>query len=139
MKGNSSYNTLEDLNSADCTIAVCRGTTGEEIAMQYAPNAELVYVQGYSEQVLMVEQGKADAACHDNSSIDYSVKNSNGALKCSEKLYTSDPICACIRRGDPDFRDWVNMFISWKISDGFQRETYLKWFGSEPGELTSIW
>lgn len=139
LKADSPYNTLEDLNKSECKIAVCRGTTGEEIAMKYAPEAELVYVQGYSEQVLMVQQGKADALCHDNSSIDYSVKTSNGELKACEELYTSDPICACVPRGDQDFLNWVNLFISSNITNGFQRDTYMKWFDAEPGELTTIW
>ncbi len=136
----SPYTDASQLNDPSIKIAIGRGTTGEALAKEYAPNAELVYVDDYTQQVLLVRQGRADAAFEDSSLIDFSVGESDGELKAPPKLYTSDPICVGIPKGDMEFVRWVDMFVSWKISSGWQSEIYKKWWGSEPtARLDSPW
>lgn len=138
-RADSPYETLEDLNSPECKVVVERATTSESLVEEFAPLAERIYVESFSEEVLQVEQGKADAMLHENTAVDYVAKNSNGALKAHDKSYSSDPICIVLPKGDEEWIRWVDMFVSWQITQGFQRETHIKWFGTEPAELTTIW
>lgn len=136
---NSPYKTVEDLNKPGVKVVVGRGTTGEDLAVKYAPKAEIIYVPNFTDQVLQLQQGKADAAFEDSTLVDYAATQSKGALMAQEKRYTSDPICIGFAKGDPDFARWVDMFVSWQITQGFQSQTYEKWWGVKPGDMTAIW
>lgn len=140
VKNGSPYASVEDLNKPGIKIAVARGTTGEELALTYAPAAELVYVANFTDQILLLKQGKVDATFEDSTLIDFTAGQSNGELTAPPKLYTSDPICIGMPKGDMEFVRWVDMFVSWMISSGWQMETYLKWWGTEPtAELVALW
>ena len=140
VKNGSPYASVEDLNKPGIKIAVARGTTGEELALSYAPAAELVYVANFTDQTLLLKQGKVDATFEDSTLIDFTAGQSNGDLTAPPKLYTSDPICIGMPKGDMEFVRWVDMFVSWMISSGWQKETYLKWWGTEPtAELVALW
>lgn len=133
------YKTVEDLNKPEARVVVGRGTTGEELVLKYAPNATIVYVPNFTDQVLQLEQGKADVAFEDSGLIDYAALNSKGKLVAQEKRYTSDPICIGLPKGDIEFVRWVDMFVSWQITQGFQSETYEKWWGVKPDEMKTLW
>lgn len=140
VRSGSSYQVVEDLNRSDVKIAVARGTTGEDLALKYAPKAELVYVANFTDQALLLKQGKADATFEDSTLIDFTAGQSKGELAARPKLYTSDPICIGIPKGDIEFVRYVDMFVSWMISSGWQKETYMKWWGTEPtAEYAVIW
>lgn len=135
----STFQTVEDLNKPGIKIAVARGTTGEDLALKYAPQAELVYVTNFTDQTLLMKQGKVDATFEDSTLIDFTAGQSKGELVALPKLYTSDPICIGLPKGDMEYVRYVDMFVSWMISSGFQRETYMKWWGTEPTEYLAIW
>ena len=137
---NSPYVNIEDLNTPDAKVAVGRGTTNEALVLQYAPEAEIVYADVFTDQKLLLEQGRVDAVFEDSSLIDYAAGTSDGALVAQERLYTSDPICLGARKGDIEWVRFLDMFVSWQISSGWQKETYYKWWGTEPtAELTALW
>jgi ABC-type amino acid transport substrate-binding protein len=140
VRNGSSHEVVEDLNSSSIKIAVARGTTGEELALAYAPKAELVYVANFTDQTLLLKQGKVDATFEDSTLIDFTAGQSKGELVARSKLYTSDPICIGLPKGDMEFVRYVDMFVSWMISSGWQKETYMKWWGTEPtAELVALW
>jgi polar amino acid transport system substrate-binding protein len=136
----SPYTELADLNTPEAKIAVGRGTTNEALALQYAPEAELIYADAFTEQKLLLEQGRVDACMEDSSLVDYAAGTSEGALVAQDKLYTSDPICLGARKGDIEWVRFLDMFVSWQVSSGWQRDTYYKWWGTEPtAELVAPW
>ena len=134
----SDLHTLEDLNSPDVTVSVNRGSTGEALVTENAPEANILYVDNFTDSVLQVEQGKADAAFEDNTVVEYAASQNN-KLEAQEKMYTSDPICAACRKGDIEFARYLDMFVSWQISSGWQTETYENWWGTKPAELNYLW
>lgn len=139
VRADSEYTDLESLNKEGVKIATNRGGTMDALLDQYAPLAERVYVTTFSEQLLLVEQGKADATLEDATVIDYAAKNSDGKL-VSTVQYTSDPLCWGTRKGDLEFVRWLDMFISWQITQGWQKEIYNKWWGCDPAvELKTLW
>ena len=127
-----------DLNDPSINVSVNRGSTGEALVTQYAPNANILYVDNFTDSVLQLEQGKADASFEDNTVVDYAASQ-NDKLEAQDGLYTSDPICVVCRKGDMEFVRYLDMFVSWQISSGWQAETYEKWWGTEPAELDYIW
>lgn len=134
----SEYHELEDLNSKEVTVSVNRGSTGEALVLEYAPDANIVYVDNFTDSVLQLQQGKADATFEDSTVIDYAASQYD-TLEAQEKLYTSDPICVGARKGDIEFVRYLDMFVSWQISSGWQAETYNKWWGTDPAELEYLW
>lgn len=135
----SKYHDVEDLNTPDAKVTVARGTTGEDLALKFAPKATITYVDAFTEQQILLEQGRVDAAFEDSTLIDYAAGNSNGKLEAQERLYTSDPICIGARKGDIEWLRYLDMFVSWQISSGWQKETYYKWWGVYPSEMLYIW
>ncbi len=131
-KADSTVETLEDVNASDKTVVVCRGTTSEDLVKELAPEAKLMYVTNDNDIVLAVRQGKADIGLADGTAMDYAAMNSDGTLKTCGQLYSSDPICIGVAKGDPDFLNWVNMFVSNTISTGWNSDQYVKFFGTEP-------
>lgn len=136
----SPLHTLEDLNDPSVTVCVSHGTTGEELVLTHAPKANLVYVSTFAEQLLQLEQGKCDATFEDSSLIDYAAGSSNGKLEAQPEMYTSDPICIGTQKGDAEWTRYLDMFVSWMISSGYQAEEYEKWWGVPfDGHLTTLW
>ena len=135
----SGLETIDDLDDPNLVVAVGRGTTGEALVLEHNLSCQLTYVNAFTEQVLMLEQGKCDAAFEDSTLCDYAAKNSNGVLYAPPMIYSSDPICVGCPIGDMYFLYWVNHFISWQITQGWQQETYRKWWGEEPAPLETIW
>ncbi|MGA2548035.1 MAG: transporter substrate-binding domain-containing protein [Rectinemataceae bacterium] len=132
VRGGAPYKTIEDLNAAGKKIAVARGTTGEDLATKFAPKAEIVYVNDFTAQVLLLKQSKVDATFEDSTLIDFAAGDSAGKLYAPPKLYTSDPICVGLPKGDIEYVRWVDMFVSWMISSGWQSQTYEKWWKTAP-------
>lgn len=140
VRKDSKYKVVQDLNAKTTKVGVARGTTGEDLAKKFAPNAQLVYVSNFTDQILLLKQKKVDAVFEDSTLIDFTAGQSKGELIALPKMYTSDPICIGMPKGDMEFVRWVDMFVSWMISSGWQKETYIKWWGQEPSsELATIW
>lgn len=140
VRKDSKYKVVQDLNAKTIKVGVARGTTGEDLAKKFAPNAQLVYVSNFTDQILLLKQKKVDAVFEDSTLIDFTAGQSKGELIALPKMYTSDPICIGMPKGDMEFVRWVDMFVSWMISSGWQKETYIKWWGQEPSsELATIW
>lgn len=135
----SKYQLISDLNTPEARVAVGRGTTGEDLVLAMAPSATITYVDTFTEQQLLLKQGKVDAIFEDSTLIDYAAGNSGGLFVAQEKLYTSDPICLGARKGDLEWLRYLDMFVSWQISSGWQGETYYKWWGVYPSNMLYIW
>jgi polar amino acid transport system substrate-binding protein len=137
VRKDSDIKDIADLNGKK--VSVGRGTTNEAIVKERAPEAELLYTEEFTSQVLMVKQGKADAALEDSILIDYIASHEEG-LESLPKQYTSDPLCIGVAKGDLDFVRWLDMFVSNFVSSGRQGELYKKWWGVEyTGSFVTPW
>jgi len=121
-------------------VVVGRGSTGEVLVKRLAPEAELVYIDSYApEGILLMRQGRADAAVEDASLIDYTARQHPDRLVALPELYTSDAICIGVRKGEAAFLRWLDMFVSQYVSSGAYRDNYRKWWGAEPPPITPLW
>ncbi len=133
----SPITSIKDLDGRK--VVVGRGTTGEQLIKRLAPKAVLVYVDVFApDGILLMRQNRVDAAIEDSSLIDYAAKQYPG-LKSLPQMYTSDPISFGVRKGEPEFLRWLDMFVSQYISSGAYKTNYEKWWGTQPVDLVAPW
>jgi polar amino acid transport system substrate-binding protein len=118
---------------------VGRGTTGEAMAKARSPEAELIYIENPGDAILLMRQGKADAYIEDSLGIDYIAKAYPDQLAALPDVFSSDPITFGVRKGNPDFLRWLDLFASVYVSSGKYAENYSKWWGEAPPTLTPVW
>lgn len=118
---------------------VGRGTTGEAMAKQRSPEAELVYVDNTPDAIILMRQGKADAYIEDSLGIDYMAKAYPDQLLALPDTFSSDPITFGVRKGNPEFLRFLDLFASVYVSSGKYNEYYSKWWGEAPPTLTPVW
>lgn len=120
-------------------VAVGRGGTGEILVKERAPDAELVYVDAFTNAVLLLQQGRVDATVEDGTLVDF-VAGQNDGLTALPQFYTSDPIGLGVPKGESELLRWLDMFVSQFISSGDQAELYEKWWGVPPtSQLNYLW
>jgi len=133
----SDIESIEDFNGRK--VAIGRGTTGEALVKKMAPDTEFVYIEEFTNAILLLRQNKVEAAIEDGTLVDY-MAGQYDEFTALPKLYTSDPIGIGVQKGNPDLLRWIDMFVSQLISTGQQAELYKKWWGVLPtAELTYIW
>jgi ABC-type amino acid transport substrate-binding protein len=129
---------FEDIG-AGRKLVVGRGTTGEVLAKAQAPQAEFIYVENPGDATLLMRRGEADGYVEDSLAIDYIAKAYPDLLEALPEVYSSDAICFGVRKGNPDFLRWLDLFASSYVSSGKYVETYGKWWGEPPPALTPVW
>ena len=120
-------------------VVVGRGTTGEAMIKQRAPEAELVYIESPGDAILLMRQKKADAYIEDSLGIDWIAKTYADQLMSLPETYSSDPITIGVRKDNPSFLRWLDLFASVYVSSGKYDETYFKWWGTEAPKLNPVW
>lgn len=118
-----------DLNNAKYTIASKLGTTGEQATKRMIPNAKYISYETEQEGVMELANGKIDAFIYDLpfNAIAQSQKG-QGKFVHLDEPFTKEPLAWAIRRGDPDFLNWLNNFMSQIKYDGVYDKIYDKWF-----------
>ncbi|MEQ1768837.1 MAG: transporter substrate-binding domain-containing protein [Devosia sp.] len=129
---------FEDIGAGKKFI-VGRGTTGEAMAKARSPEAELVYVDNTPDAITLMRQGKADAYIEDSLGVDYIAKAYPDQLAALPDTYSSDPITFGVRKGNPEFLRFLDLFASIYVSSGKYGENYAKWWGEAPPPLTPVW
>lgn len=109
----SDYN---QLNSANVVLAVQLGTTGEDAARNFFPNADIRTFENAQLALQEVVDGQADAIVFDDVFLVPQQANVGdaGLLCCprgNPNPLTEEPIALAIRKGDPDFLTYLNFFI----------------------------
>jgi polar amino acid transport system substrate-binding protein len=121
----------KDLNDPKYTIVSRLGTTGEQAAMKMIPRATYKSFESEAEAAMEVIQGNADALIYDLPFIE-KVQAQHGAGKTItlSKPFTFEPLAMAIRKGDPDFMNYLNNFLLQYRGDGLWQRSYNKWFKS---------
>ncbi len=122
----------KDLNNAKFTVASKLGTTGEQATKKMIPAAKYISYETEQEGVMELVNGKIDAFIYDLpfNAIAVNQKGQGKIVHLSEP-FTKEPLAWAIRRGDPDFLNWLNNFMSQVKYDGVYDEIYKKWFQDE--------
>ena len=123
--------TASDLDKEGFTIVTKLGVTGEIAAKKFFKKAKVVTFETESDAISEVLNGKADAMIYDQpyNSIFMADKGKDKLIHLDKPL-TYEPLGWAIRKGDPDFLNWLNNFLRQAQEDnvvGLSDELYQKW------------
>jgi polar amino acid transport system substrate-binding protein len=129
------FSTLDDFNKKEVTIAARLGTTAEQAAKKYMPNATLKLFENEGQALQELGLGRVYAVV---SSAPMPVFH---ALKYPEKLFvplpenfTREPIGFALRKQDHDALNFLNNWILNMHAQGFLKEKKAYWFESKKWE-----
>lgn len=121
----------KDLNNPKYIVTSQTGTTGEEAVKGFIPKCKYKSFKTEKDAVLEVINGKADAFVYDLPyCVVVMVMQGKDKLAFLDKPFTYEPLAWAVRRGDPDFLNWLNNFLNQIKNDGRYDRIYNKWIKS---------
>ena len=127
-KDKDKYKSYKDLNKKGIIVTSKLGVTGAFTAEKLMPKAELRLFKTEPEGALQVANGLADAYIYDEPQIRvFAAKYKDTTMGLFEPL-TYEPLAWAIRKGDPDFLNFLNNFLSQVRGDGRWEQLKQKWF-----------
>jgi polar amino acid transport system substrate-binding protein len=124
-------NSYKDLNDPKFVVTSKLGTTGEQAIKRLIPKATYKSFEVESEAALEVLTGKADATVYDLPfCATFMAQRGEGKLIFLDEPFTFEPLAWAIRKGDPDFLNWLNNFLRQVKNDGRYDQIYNKWIKS---------
>ncbi|MBY4676636.1 transporter substrate-binding domain-containing protein [Marinobacterium arenosum] len=120
-----------DLNDSKYTVATKLGTTGEQAVKRLIGKANISLFETQADAVLEVANGKADAFVYDLPFNALYASQNKGQVSHIEQPFTYEPLGWAIRKGDPDFLNFLNNFLRQVKGDGSYDRLYDKWFKSD--------
>lgn len=121
----------KDLDKPGYTIVTKLGVTGEIATKKFFKQAKIVTFETESDAISEVLNGKADAMVYDQPyNVVFMSDKGKDKLVHLDTPLTYEPLGWAIRKGDPDFLNWLNNFLRQAQEDkviGFSDELYQKW------------
>ncbi|HUP90659.1 MAG TPA: transporter substrate-binding domain-containing protein [Solimonas sp.] len=118
----------KELNAPGYVIATKLGTSGDIAATRIFPKARIAKFESEADAALEVRNGRADAFIYDlpfNAVYANRYKDGVGHLATP---FTHEDLAWAIRKGDPDFENWLNNFLQTIRNDGTYDLLYQRWF-----------
>ncbi len=129
------FSSIDDFNKKQVTIAARLGTTAEQAAHKYMPNATLRLFENEGQALQELHLGRVHAF------ISSAPMPKFHALKYPDKLFvpikdnfTKEPIGFAIKKGDHDALNFLNNWILNMHAQGFLKERKAYWFESKKWE-----
>lgn len=124
-------NSYKDLNDPKYTVASRIGTTGEMATKRMIPKAKYKSFDKEADGAMDVVNGQADAFIYDLPfGVVFMAQHGNGKAILLDKPFTYEPLGMGIRKGDPDFLNYLNNFLRQVKADGRYDRIYDKWIKS---------
>jgi polar amino acid transport system substrate-binding protein len=119
----------EDFNRPEITLATMRGSTTTTVAQRMMPNAT---IRQFEDEALMIQEvvnGRAHAflASAPRPHFEVMAHPERLFLPLSEPLVRSAEAMA-VRKGDPDFLNFLNNWIFLRMRDGWLEQRHYYWF-----------
>lgn len=119
------YSQLDD---ARYTISTKLGTTGDIAARRFMPKARIKSFESEADATMEVRNGRADAFVYDMPyNVIYAAQFPDALVHLKEP-FTREALGWAVRKGDPDFLNWLNNFLRQIRDDGVYDALYRKWF-----------
>jgi polar amino acid transport system substrate-binding protein len=122
------YKSYKDLNKEGVIITSKLGVTGAFTAEKLMPKATLRLFKGEAEGAVQVANGIADAFIYDEPQVRvFAAKYKETTVGIYDPI-TFEPLAWAIRKGDPDFLNFLNNFLRQVRGDGRWEQLKQKWF-----------
>ncbi|GAB6125186.1 transporter substrate-binding domain-containing protein [Humidesulfovibrio idahonensis] len=126
------FKALADFDKPDIVLAVRQGTTAVDAAKKYMPKAQLKLFDQEAQTIQEVLNGRAHAVVASDPFPAFQ------ALKYPDKLvlplaepFTKEPIAFAVRKGDPDFLNFLDGWIRMVNDEGWLAERHNYWFRTD--------
>lgn len=128
-KHKDTVKSYKDLNDPKYTITSKLGTTGEQAIKRLMPKAKYKSFEDATEAGLEVASGRADAFVYDlpTCAAFQARQGAKANTVFLDEPFTFEPLAFAIRKGDPDFLNWLNNFMRQIKNDGRYDKMYDKW------------
>jgi len=127
-KDKDKYKSYKDLNKKGIIVTSKLGVTGAFTGERLMPKATLRLFKTEAEGALQVANGLADAYIYDEPQVRvFAAKYKDTTVGLFEPL-TYEPLAWAIRKGDPDFLNFLNNFLHQVRGDGRWEQIKQKWF-----------
>lgn len=124
--------TTKDLDNEKYTISAILGQTSEIAARKFFKKAKVITFETESEAVSEVLNGRASAFINDQPyNTVFMDSKGKGKLIHLDTPLTYEPLAFAIKKGDPDFLNWLNNFLRQIKEDkvvNLHERLYKKWF-----------
>lgn len=126
------FKSLADFDRPDVVLAVRQGTTAVDAAKKFMPKAQLKLFDQEAQTIQEVLNGRALAVVASDPFPAFQ------ALKYPDKLalplaepFTREPIAFAVRKGDPDFLNFLDGWIRMVNDEGWLAERHNYWFRTD--------
>lgn len=118
----------KDLNDPQYTVVSRIGTTGEQAAKRMISKAQYKSFEKESDGAMEVLNGQGDAFVYDLPFCAVFMAQQGGQkLVLLDDVFTYEPLGFGIKKGDPDFLNWLDNFLTQIKADGRYDRIYDKW------------
>ena len=117
-----------DLNKPKYTVATKTGTTGFEAIKSFIPKAKHRLMKSEWLGVQEVLEGRADAFVYDLPFNAVIAARNKTKLHHVSAPFTQERLGFGVRKGDPDFLNWLNHFLTQIKLDGRFDAMHRRWF-----------
>ncbi|WP_457577244.1 ABC transporter substrate-binding protein [Desulfomarina sp.] len=121
-KTEAKFQTIDDVNKAGVTVGVLLGSTGENIAKKYLPNATIKSYKGGGRMIVQaLESGHVDAGVNDDLAVltvlpDYPP---NTVRLLDKRLgHGKDPLAFAVRPESVNLWQWINLYFKTVRANG---------------------
>lgn len=122
----------KDLDNEKYTVTAKLGQTGEIVARKFFKKAKVVTFDTEGDAVSEVLNGRVDAFVNDQPfNVVFMDGKGKDSLVHLDTPLTYEPLGFAIRKGDPDFLNWLNNFLRQIKEDkviNLHEKLYHKWF-----------
>jgi glutamate transport system substrate-binding protein len=126
----TSIKSVEDLNGKK--VCTAPGSTSEINLKAKAPQADLSLLSAtYSDCAAHLSNGRVQAVSTDQPILIGLVVNNAGAFKVLSKTFSIEPYGIGLKKGDDDFREFINNRLEEIFESGEWEEAFAKTLGSE--------
>ncbi len=131
------YKSYKDLNKKGVIITSKLGVTGAFTAEKMIPNATRRLFKDEATGAIQVANGLADAFIYDEPQVRvFAAMYKDKTVGIFDPI-TYEPLAWAIRKGDPDFLNWLNNFLRQIRGDGRWDQFKQKWFVDWIAELAA--
>ncbi|KAB1441152.1 transporter substrate-binding domain-containing protein [Pseudodesulfovibrio senegalensis] len=129
------FNSLDDFNKPEVSVAVRLGTTAHVAAKNFLPKATLKVFSEESQTIQELLNGRVHALVASNPLPKNLAKEYSGKLYLAlAEDFTKEPIGFAIRKSDTDFLNFLNNWIRVNFASGWLQNRYDYWFNTHEWE-----
>ncbi len=130
-KTGAAFKTLDDVNKSDVTVGVLLGSTGENMAKKYLPNAKIKSYKGGGRMILQaLIAGHVDAGVNDDLAVLTALPDypPNSVRLLDKRLGTGkDPLSFAVRHESVNLWQWINLYFKTIRANGQYDKNIFYW------------